>query len=411
MSLFKREAPRELRQAFPEPIISPFPGGMSGGNGASISTALQVSAVWACVRLIADSVSMMPVHAFTLDGPTRKPIPDPPLLVRPSEDAGMCDWLYMLVVSLMLRGNAYGRVVARDSMKYPTQIEWMHPDSVSVHFDDYGKLVYTVGGREIPKEDVAHVRAYRMPGSALGLSPIQYAASAIQTDRSVQEFAYGFFRDGAHPSSVLMSDEEFTQDQARTIKERFMASIQGREPSVLTGGMKYEQIQVSPNESQFLETQKYNVAQISRIFGVPPEMIAAESGNSMTYANVEQRSIDFLTYSVQPWLTRLESFLGTLLPGKRHVRFDTSVLLRTDMETMFKATAIGIASHQLLVDESRAMFDRAPLTDEEKVEMDLVPMTVTPSGLPKALPDSTPTGEPATAPAIGDQPAPTNGAK
>jgi HK97 family phage portal protein len=317
----------------------------------------------------------------------------------------------MLVVSLMLRGNAYGRIVRRDSMGYPMQIEWAHPDNVSVHSDNAGNLVYTVNGKEMPKEDIAHVRAYRMPGSALGLSPIQYAASAIQTDRSVQEFAYGFFRDGAHPSSVLLSDEEFTQDQARTIKERFIASIQGREPSVLTGGMKYEQIQVSPNESQFLETQKYNVAQISRIFGVPPEMIAAEAGNSMTYANVEQRSIDFLTYSVQPWLTRLEAFMGTLLPGKKHVRFDTSVLLRTDMETMFKATAIGLASHQLLADEARAYFDRAPFTDAEKAEADLIPMTVTPSGLPKALSTSAPAGEPSSAAPIGAQPAPTNGAK
>jgi phage portal protein BeeE len=298
---------------------------------------------------------MMPVHAFTLDGPTRKPIPDPPLLVNPSADAGMCDWLYMLVVSLMLRGNAYGRIVRRDSMGYAMQIEWAHPDNVSVHSDNSGNLVYTVNGKEMPKEDIAHVRAYRMPGSALGLS---------------------------------------------------IASIQGREPSVLTGGMKYEQIQVSPNESQFLETQKYNVAQISRIFGVPPEMIAAEAGNSMTYANVEQRSLDFLTYSVQPWLTRLEGFLATQLPGKKHVRFDTSVLLRTDLETRLKATAIGIASHQLLPDEARAMGDLPPFTDAEKAEADLIPMTVTPSGLPKALPTSAPAGEPSSAAPIGATPTP-----
>jgi HK97 family phage portal protein len=304
----------------------------------------------------------------------------------------------------MLRGNAYGRIVRRDSMGYPVQIEWAHPDKVSVRSDNAGNLVYTIGGTEVPKVDVAHVRAYRMPGSALGLSPIQYAASAIQTDISVQEFAYGFFRDGAHPSSLLLSDEEFTQDQARSIKERFKAGIQGREPSILTGGLKYEQIQVSPNESQFLETQKYNVAQISRIFGVPPEMIAAEAGNSMTYANVEQRSLDFLTYSLQPWLTRLEAFMATLLPGKRHVRFDTSVLLRTDMETMFKASAIGIASHQLLPDEARALFDRAPFTDAEKALADLIPMTVTPSGLPKALPGSAPAGDPASDAPVVPQP-------
>jgi HK97 family phage portal protein len=220
----------------------------------------------------------------------------------------------------------------------------------------------------------------------------------------VQEFAYGFFRDGAHPSSILTSDEEFTQDQARSIKERFVAAVQGREPSILTGGMKYQPIQVAPNESQFLETQKYNVAQIARIFGVPPEMIAAEAGNSMTYANVEQRSLDFLTYSVQPWLTRIETSLAKLLPGRKHVRFDTSVLLRTDLETRLKATAIGIASHQLLPDEARAMSDLPPMTPEQKAEADLIPMTVTPSGLPKALPSSAPAGEPVTAAPIGAQP-------
>jgi HK97 family phage portal protein len=403
--LFKRET-RSVGGPFPEPVLSPFPGtNIYGGmQSPTISTSLQVSAVWACVRLIADSVSMMPVHAFTLDGPTRKPIPDPPLLVRPSADAGMCDWLYMMIVSLMLRGNAYGRIVSRDSMQYPTQIEWLNPDDVTVRVDRLGNVEYTVNGVKVARSELHHVRAYRMPGSVTGLSPIQYAASAIQTDRSVQEFAYGFFRDGAHPSSVLLSDEEFTQDQARTIKERFIASIKGREPSVLTGGMKYEQIQVSPNESQFLETQKYNVAQIARIFGVPPEMIAAEAGNSMTYANVEQRSLDFLTYSVQPWLTRIEASLASLLPGRKHVRFDTSVLLRTDLETRLKATAIGIASHQLLPDEARAMGDLPPFTDAEKAEADLIPMTVTPSGLPKALPASAPAGEPSTAAPIGAQP-------
>jgi hypothetical protein len=93
-----------------------------------------------------------------------------------------------------------------------------------------------------------------------------------------------------------------------------------------------------------------------------------------------------------------------MLPGRKHVRFDTSVLLRTDLETRLKATAIGIASHQLLPDEARAMGDLPPFTDAEKAEADLIPMTVTPSGLPKALPASAPAGEPSTAAPIGAQP-------
>ena len=399
MSLFKREQ----RQAFPEPLIAPFPGtSVFGGVGSAAPTmgsAMQVSAVWACVRLLADSVSMMPLEAFKWDTTgahkVRKPIPDPPLLRRPSADANLHDWIYMMVVSLMLRGNAYGRIVARDSMLYPSQIEWMNPDRVTPRTNANGELeYYTSDEAPIPARDVFHVRAYRAPGSRMGMSPIEYAARQIQTDAAIAEFAFGFFRDGAHPSSILSSDMDLNQEQSRTIKDRFLAAVRGREPAVLTGGLTYSQIQVSPEESQFLATQKYGVAAIARIFGVPPEMIAAESGNSMTYANVEQRSIDFLTYSVQPWLTRIESAIAELLPGQKHVRFDTSALLRTDLETRMKATAIGIASHQLLPDEARAMGDLPPFTDEEKAEADLVPMTVTPSGLPKALPGSAPAGEP-----------------
>lgn len=399
-----------MRQAFPEPFISPFnssAAGAAGGGRVSVDQALQASAVWACVRLLSDSVSMMPIEAFTLDAAgVRRPVDLPPLFQNPSDDAGgMPDWVYMLMVSLLLRGNAYGHIVARGADSYPTQIEWWHPDKVTLHKPD-GKWVCTVGGTDFGTVDVFHVRGYPMPGSRVGLAPISYAASQIQTDGYVQKFASGFFRDGAHPSSILTSDLDLNQEQALTAKQRFQAAVKGREPALLSGGMKYQAIQVSPNESQFLETQKYGVAAICRFFGVPPEMVAAEAGNSMTYANVEQRSIDFLTYSVQPWLHRIETALGTLLPGKRHVRFDTSVLLRTDLMTRMKATAIGIASHQLLPDEARALSNLPPFTDAEKALADLIPMTVTPNGLPKALPGSAPAGEPSSAapvvaPAIG----------
>jgi HK97 family phage portal protein len=395
MSLFKREAPREVRQAFPEPIISPFPGtSVYGGamSSPSAETALQVSAVWACTRLLSDVISGMAPKAFTLNGDVRVPVDTPSLLKQPSADGTVVDWLYQMVMSMMLRGNAYGHIVTRDSMGFPTQIEWWHPDRVDPGLNDAGQLEFLVNGVKYQRPEVFHVRAYPMPGLRVGLSPIQYAASQISTERYVQDFALGFFRDGAHPSAILESDDDMTQDQAHSTKERFMAAIKGREPGVLSGGLKYIPIQVSPEESQFLATQKYGVASIARIFGVPPEMIAGEAGNSMTYANVEQRSIDFLTYSVQPWLSRIEAALSTLLPGKKHVKFDTTQLLRTDLKTRMEATAIAIASHQLLPDEARAMGDLPPFTDEEKKLAGLVPMTVSPSGRPTALPGSPPAG-------------------
>lgn len=385
MSLFAR---REVRQWAPEPIVPPFPGTDQYGRNSNptIERSMQVSAVWACVRLLSDAVSMMPLHGYTMKAGVRMPTADPPLIVKPSADATTTEWVYMTMVSLLLRGNAYGRIAARDAMGYPLQIELMDPDLVRVDTDSSGRIVYTYQGNQITTENILHIRAFRMPGRQRGLSPIQYAASTINTDSAASGFGLDFFNNGAHPSAVLATKDTLTQAQALTAKERFIAATKGREPAVLSGGLEYAQVQVNPDESQFLATQEYGVKDICRVFGVPPEMIASFSGASMTYANVEQRALDFLTYSVQPWLTRLESAYALLLPGQRHVRFDTSVLTRTDFQTTMTATAIGIASKQTTIDEARAVRDLPPLTDDQKADLALVPLDVGPSGKPKLLP-------------------------
>lgn len=377
------------RRSFPEPIVPPYLGATITGNGSagtpSIDTALQQSAVWACTRLVADVVSMMECHAYTFKAGQRVPADDPAILRNPSADATFSEWIYMLVVSAMLRGNAVGRKVRVDSYGYPLQVELYNPDQVSPGMKD-GRQVYRVGGEDIPKGDVAHFRAFRLPGSAWGLSPIKYAALAINREHAIQQFAYGYFTDAPHPSAMFLADGAISQPEADTLKRRVMAKLSGREPVFLGGGIKYQPLSVSPEESQFLATQKLGVAEIARIYGVPPEMIAAEAGNSMTYANVEQRGIDFLTYSIQPWLSKIEAFLSSMMPGQTHARFDPSVLLRTDLKTRIEATAIGIASKQLTPDEARAMGDLPPLTEPQKKILELVPLTVSPVGRPSKVP-------------------------
>jgi HK97 family phage portal protein len=374
---------RERRQWTPEPFVPPFPGGP--GPAPGLDGALSLSAVWACVRLLADVVSMMPLHAYTIKAGVRVPAPDPPLLLKPSADANTPEWIYMVVTSLMLRGNCYGQVVRRDTQLYPSQIELYNPDRVACRTGVDGSVTYTANGAVVPNQNIMHLRAYRMAGSPTGLSPIKYAAATIGRGLAIQDFTLGYFTDAPHPQSVMTSDQPIDDEQARTIKERIMNRVRGREPLVLGAGLTYAPLSVSPEESQFIATQKLGVAEIARIYGVPPEMIAAEAGNSMTYANMEQKGIDFLTYAIQPWLTRLEAGLSALMPGQRHVRFDPSVLLRTDLETQMKATAIGIASKQMTPDEARAMRDEPPLTDDDKAILELVPLTVGPTGTPKPV--------------------------
>lgn len=363
--------------------------------------ALQSSAVWACVQLLASSVSMMPLLPYTMRNGVRTPIDPPTLIQTPAAGTSMADWIYMVMTSLLLRGNAYGRIVRRDAMGYPTQIELFSPDDVTPMRDKAsGVVTYRVNRVVYAQNEIFHVRAFRMPGIDFGLSPIQQAALTINRDYAIQQFSLGYFQDAPHPSSVLTSDQAINAEAARTIKERLIAAVTGREPLVLGAGLKFTPLAVSPEESQFLQTQKYGAAEICRFFGVPPQKVAAaDVGSSMTYATVESSSLDLLVWPIQWWLTNLEQAFATLLPGQNHVRFDTSVLLRTDLETRMKATAIAIASKQLTPDEARAMGDMPPLTDDQLALLALVPLAVTPPKqmlpLPaKVLPEP-PEGEPA----------------
>lgn len=360
MSLFQRRS----GGPFPEPIVNPFPGvSVFGGPAATMASALANDAVWACVRLLAESVSMMPLHAYTIRDGRRVPIADPVLLTSPAAFTTSGEWVYQMLVSLLLRGNAYGQVLARDGMGYPTQVEIVDPDTVAWVRKDDKTWGLRVGGVEQDRTDVFHVRAYPVPGQPAGLSPIKYAAArALGLSAAAAAFGEGFFTQGAHPTAVITTDQPLNETQARTLKDRILASIRGREPAVIGGpGIKWAPMQIAPEESQFLETQKLTVTQIARVFGVPAEMIGGEASNSMTYANVTQRAMDFLTYAVQPWLTRLEAAISGLLPAQRHVRFDTSVLVRLDALTQAQVDEIRLNTGVRVVNEVRTAIDAPPV--------------------------------------------------
>jgi HK97 family phage portal protein len=286
----------------------------------------------------------------------RTPLGSTPSLLRsPAGDMTLPAWLYQIVVSLLLRGNAYGKVVARDAGGvYPTAIAILNPDEVRVTMGASGALVFTHKGAEIPSRDVFHIAGMTLPGSPLGLSPITYASPILRTAAAAAQFGRGFFEDGAHPSALLTTANPINQTQAREIKDRFLASVKGREPAVFGAGLTYTAVTVSPEESQFLETQRFSLEQIARMFKVPAEMIGGSRGPGMTYSNVTSRSLDFLTYCVQPWLSRVESAITPLIPGAQHVLFDTSPLLRMTDADRWNVTAVRLKNGALTINEVRS---------------------------------------------------------
>jgi HK97 family phage portal protein len=325
------------------------------------TTAMQHSAVWACVNLIAGSISTLPLAAYRRGEQT--PLPDvPPILRAPAAGWSLPDFLYAGLQSLLLRGNAYGLIVDRAGAGLlPAQVELLTPERVGATTPN-GAVEWRVDGQEVDPASIWHVKAFTAPGQVLGLSPIGHARQAIGLGLAAERYAARFFGDNATPSGVLTTDQRINDQQARDLKERWKVSHSGRRDiAVLGDGARFQPVSIAPEEAQFLETTQANVRTIARYFGVQPELIGADSGNSLTYANVEQRALDFLTFGLRPWLVRLEVALSALLSSTTTVKFNAGALVRTDLLTRYQAHESAIRAGWKLRSEVRDLEDLPPV--------------------------------------------------
>jgi HK97 family phage portal protein len=338
--------------------------------------AMTLGAVFACVDLLSELVSTLPVDEYRRrpSGPP-EPVATPPLLVDPSgDDSGVEAWLRQVMVSMLLRGNAYGMVHDLDGELRPRRIEILHPDRVSFRRNyKQGPVEFFLDGQtEIgrwPNGPLWHLAGYQIPGHPVGASPIRYARDTIGLGLATRKFGAQWFGDGAHPTAMLKGPEPIaSEEEALVLKRRIQASMSdNREPLVLGGGWELDAIQVAPEESQFLETSQANVADVARYFRVPPEMIGGKAADNLTYANQEQRSIALLTYTVNPWLVRLERALSRLRPRGHFVKFNADALLRVDLKTRYEAHVLAVRGGFGTPNERRLLEDNTPLPDGDRL--------------------------------------------
>lgn len=332
--------------------------------------AMRVSTVWACVSLLADLVSTLPVAAYrTVDGRPVPVVPQPQILRDPSVAVDALAWRRQVMVGWLLRGNTFGLVTAVRS-GWPAQVELVHPDRVTAErVGRSGVLQWRVDGTRVeewPAGPLWHVPGLTMPGDRVGVSVVAYAAEHIGVSRAALDYGTRWYEDGAHPSAILKTEHRLDEQQARQIKERFVAAVRGRrEPAVLGAGLDYQPIQVSAAEAQFLETIRASAEDIARFFF--PSFVLASAATSVTYANVEQRSLNLLTYDLDPWLVRLEAALTALLPGGsgggQYVRVDRAGLLRTDAMTRARLADLALRGGWKSRDEIRAEYELPPIPD------------------------------------------------
>ncbi len=365
--------PRQERRAIdPSSLFAPdWGGGVTAlaGEPVTFSTAMGLDAVAACVGLFSDVLGMLPLHAYRDEDGTPVRLANPPQLVAdPSLTVDPDVWRVQFIVSQLLWGNAYGLVMTRDGYGYPTTVEWLDPQRMQVEEESsiQREPVYRMDGQPIPADRLIHVPGrFVRPGSRVGLAPLSLFRETFGLGLAARNYGAKWFGDGAHPSSVLTTDQVLPDaDTAKTIKERFMAAMRNRrEPAVLGAGIKYEQVQVAPNESQFIETKQEAAVAVARAFGVQPEMIFAAmgGGGSVTYANREQRAIDFLTFSADPHLVRFERMVTRNLPNRQYAQLERGALLRTDIETRYKAHDLAIRAGWRTPNEARQIEDEKPL--------------------------------------------------
>jgi HK97 family phage portal protein len=330
------------------------------------ATSLQSVAIHATVDLIASLSSELPFDVYSGTGADRVPRTMPAYLRDPAGDGtGLEDWSYCALTSWLLRGNLYGDIIEMSPSGLMTQVDLHYPDDVHGTVDENGTVQWTVNGRPVTNNArFLHRRVNPVPGRVLGLSPIAMHAEQIGLSLSTTRFGRRWFVDGAHPGGMLTNTlAALKPEAAKDAKDRFLAALRGtREPVVLGKGWDYKQIQVAPEESQFLETQGFTEAQCARIFGPGyAEVLGYDSGGSLTYATLEGRSAHLLVFSLNKWLRRLERLLSSMLPRPQYVRINRDALLQATTLDRYRAHELALRNRWKVVNEVRAVEELAPV--------------------------------------------------
>ncbi|WAZ20175.1 phage portal protein [Streptomyces cinnabarinus] len=344
---------------------------LASPSALSVPGAMRLSPVFAAGRLLASSVSSLPIHQYRRVGGLTTHLPLAHLFQKPAAQGTIDDWLVRAMLSLVYRGNAVGVVTERDWLEFPTKIEWLNPSDVFVQdtnaIGTRGSAtdpVWSYLGVELPSEDVVHIPWMTLPGRVWGLSPIAAYAVTVSTGLAAQKFVDDYFRAGGQPPGRFKNTmQTIDQGQASVIKRRVVQAIRSHEPIVYGKDWDYEPITISVAEAQFCETQRLTATQIAAIYGIPPEKIGGETGGSYSYSSPEQRQIELVQDALLPYLTRLQNHLSECLPRGQFIKFDADALIRVDLAGRMDAYEKGRLIGMWNIDEIRAKEDEAPLPD------------------------------------------------
>ena len=360
-------------------------GGSSSGKLVTERSAMQMTAVYACVRILSEAIAGLPLHMYRYkeDGGKEKAIDHPLyLLLHDEPNPEMSSFVFRetLMTHLLLWGNAYAQII-RNGKGQVVALYPLMPNKMTVNRDANGQLYYqyqrssdeahTMKGDSVilRPSDVLHIPGLGFDG-LVGYSPIAMAKNAIGLAIATEEYGSKFFANGAAPSGVLEHPGTI-KDPSRvreSWQQTFGGSANSNKIAVLEEGMKYTPISISPEQAQFLETRKFQINEIARIFRVPPHMVGDLEKSS--FSNIEQQSLEFVKYTLDPWVVRWEqSIQRTLLaPDEKKtyfVKFNVEGLLRGDYASRMNGYATARQNGWMSANDIRELenLDRIPAED------------------------------------------------
>ena len=361
-------------------------GRTTSGKPVNERTAMQTTAVYACVRILAEAVASLPLHVYEYqDDGGKKLVHDHPLyyLLHDEPNPEMTSFVFRetLMSHLLIWGNAYAQII-RDGAGRVLGLYPLLPDKMEVQRDDKGNIYYVYsrnsdenpmfkeyGNIRLKAEDVLHIPGLGFDG-LIGYSPIAMAKNAVGMTLACEEYGASFFANGANPGGVL-EHPGVLKDPSK-VRESWNSVYRGvsnaHKIAVLEEGMKYQQIGIPPEEAQFLETRKFQINEIARLYRIPPHMVGDLDKSS--FSNIEQQSLEFVKYTLDPWVIRWEQSLqrSLLLPGEKgkyFIKLNVDGLLRGDYQSRMNGYAVGRQNGWFSANDIREMENMNPIPDEE----------------------------------------------
>lgn len=369
-----------------------YMGGSSAGKNVNERSAMQMTAVYSCVRILAEAVAGLPLHLYRYkeDGGKERAIDNNLYhLLHDEPNKEMSSFIFRetLMTHLLLWGNAYAQII-RNGKGEVVALYPLMPNKMQVDRDENGELcyIYTRSSDEaktmegvtvyLTPRDVLHIPGLGFDG-LVGYSPIAMAKNAIGLAIATEEYGAKFFANGAAPSGVL--EHPGTIKDPSRLRENWNSTFGGSANSgkiaVLEEGMKYTPISISPEQAQFLETRKFQIDEIARIFRVPPHMVGDLEKSS--FSNIEQQSLEFVKYTLDPWVIRWEQSLSRALLNedekrKYFFKFNLEGLLRGDYESRMSGYAVARQNGWMSANDIRELENMDKISAEDGGDLYLI---------------------------------------